>query len=90
MNIKQEIEPAPFIFPVKIVHSFEIQVLNLVLFQSVTIMVTLYDENNIPIDNKMLTISGDDYLNWFNDDNYLIDYALNNLNFTKKYNFSAR
>ena len=47
-------------------------------------MVTLYDENNTPIDNKMLTISDDDYLNWFNDDNYLIDYALNNLNFTKK------
>ena len=84
MNIKHEIEPASFTFPIRIIYSFEIQVLHLVLFQSVTVMITLYDENNSPIDNKMITIDGDDYLNWSNNDNWLIDYVLNKLNLTKK------
>lgn len=84
MNIRQEIEPAPFIFPVRIIHSCEIQVINLILFQSVSVMVTLYDENCSPIENKMLTISGEDYLNWSNDDNWLVDYTLNKLNLIKK------
>lgn len=84
MNIRQEIEPTPFIFPVRIIHSCEIQIINLILFQSVSVMVTLYDENSVPIENKMITISGEDYLNWSNDDNWLVDYTLNKLNLIKK------
>ena len=83
MNMKLEIEPTPFIVPTRFIHSFEIQVINLTLFQSVTVMVILYDENDCLIDNKILNISGDDYLDWSNDDNWLIDHVLLKLNLTK-------
>jgi len=76
MFFKQNIKPKPFVYPVRIVNSVEIQIVNLILFQSVSILVSLYDEENNIIENKYLTIDGDDYQNWSNNDQFLIDLVL--------------
>ena len=83
MFIKQNIAPTQYIYPVRIIHSIEIQIINLRLFEGVSVMVSLYDENNNIIENKMIDIVGNDYLNWSNDDSYLIDIVLNKLNLMK-------
>ena len=86
MYIKQEVEPIQFVYPVRVIHSIEIQVVNLILFQSASVMVSLYDENDSIIENKMVNITGSDYLNWGSNDNWLVEYVLTQLNLQKKLN----
>ena len=84
MIIKYDVIPTEYIQPIKIIHKIEIQILNLILFQSVSIAVSLYDENDFIIDNKMINITESDYLNWGNNDEWLIEYVLTYLNLEKK------
>lgn len=84
MHIKTEVEPCDFIAPVRVIHHIEIQIMGLVLFSSVSIVVSLYDENDYIIDNRQIIIQGEEYNNWANDDNYLLDLVLVKLGLTKK------
>jgi len=52
-----------------------IQAQNLILNQSVDLQVMFYDVNKNIGDLKMLTLSGDDYKNWGNDDTYILNYV---------------
>lgn len=61
--------------------SFKIVSLSVVIYSHATISVDLYSDDGF-LRNQILTMSGDDYDNWVNDD-ILIDYVLNKLNFTK-------
>jgi len=64
---------------VKTVTSFSVIVNNIVLFQSATLNVRLFDENNNYISTQLINISGDDYTNWGNDDTYIANYVAQNL-----------
>jgi len=64
------------------VNNIKIHIQNLVLFTSVSLMVRLYS-NTILIDNRFLTLTGADYTNWMNDDNYIVTYVLQALGLTK-------
>ena len=66
----------------KVITSFRTKVQNVDLFTSATILVELLDSNNMIKDVKMITISGDDYTNWSNNDQYIINYVANYFGFT--------
>ena len=66
-----------------IINNIKIRIMKIDLYKSVTLSVSLLT-NNMNIDNKLITISGDDYTKWGNDDNYIINFVLNNLGLTKK------
>lgn len=84
MYIKTEVEPCDYVTPVRVIHRIELQIMRLVLFSSVSIGVSLYDENDYIIDNRQITIQGEEYNNWANDDNYLLDLVLVKLGLIKK------
>uniref|UniRef100_A0A6C0HCN3 Uncharacterized protein n=1 Tax=viral metagenome TaxID=1070528 RepID=A0A6C0HCN3_9ZZZZ len=65
----------------KTITSFRVSIDTIILFTSANIVVDFYDNNNILIDRKRLTISGDDYTNWGNSDEYIINYVANYYNF---------
>ena len=49
-------------------------------FIKATIMVVLFDENDKVIDNRCYVLDGEDFLNWGNDDKYLVNWIKNKLN----------
>ena len=75
------IKPAEEI-SVRIITSFTVAVIRLELFTSVTVNAMLYGENNNFIEVKTLTLSGQDYLDWNNNDQYLINKVAEILGFT--------
>lgn len=75
------IEPAEEI-SVRIITSFTVSVIRLELFTSVTVNAMLYGETGNFIEVKTLTLSGQDYLDWNNNDQYLINKVAEILGFT--------
>jgi hypothetical protein len=65
----------------KTISSFTVNVMRLELFQSVTVNVMLYGPDGNFIDLRTYTLSGNDYNEWDNDDNYLINKVAENLGF---------
>jgi hypothetical protein len=53
--------------------SFSAEITNLELFKSVTIFVTYLDNDGNVNDTKTIKLEGQDYLNWSNDDQYIIN-----------------
>jgi hypothetical protein len=45
-------------------------------------MVQYLDEEGRTIENKYMSIAGNDYLQWSNDDNYIIEYVKQKLGIT--------
>ena len=84
MNIKTEVEPCDYHTPVRVIHHIEIQILQLILFQSVSLIVSLYDENDHIIDNKVVAVEGQEYADWANNDQYLIDLVMVKLGLSKR------
>ena len=66
----------------KVICGFNIQRVELVLFNSARINVELLDEKNNMMDFKIITMEGEDYVNWGSDDNYIINFVANKLGFT--------
>jgi hypothetical protein len=66
----------------KIITSFTVNVMRLELFESVTVNAMLYGAQGNFLEVKTLTISGQDYLDWNNNDQYLIDKVAQILGFT--------
>jgi hypothetical protein len=62
--------------------SFKVYVVGIELFTSVTLSVTLYDENSNAVGNRSFVVEGAEYLAWNNDDQYLIDLVAQKLGFT--------
>jgi len=72
---------APYVRPSVNITNVQVRVMNVVLFKSVNINVTLF-ANNDYIDSKSYTLEGADYFSWGNDDNYIVNYALRQLGLT--------
>lgn len=84
MNIKTIVEPSPFVPPTRTIHNVSIQVINLVLYQSATLLVSLCEEDGRPIETKVIQMEGNDYALWDNDDSYVVDFVLQQFSLTKK------
>ncbi len=67
----------------KMIDSFYVSVINVVLNTSATLEIKLFNGNNL-VDIKFTTISGQDYLDWGSNDQYIVNYAqnwiMNNIN----------
>ena len=81
-DIKVNIEDYNFVQS-SVVNNIKIKIMNVDLFKSITICVSLLT-NNKNVDNKILKITGEEYNNWGNDDNYIINLVLTKLGLSKK------
>lgn len=59
-----------------------VQIRNVVLNKSVEIQVIFFDAKKNMGDMKTLTLTGTDYTNWGNDDNYIVTMACQKLGLT--------
>ncbi len=58
---------------IKTVSSVKIRIENVQLFKSAVIIIDFYDSNGRMVDNKIIHLSGQEYLDW-KDDSYIYDY----------------
>ena len=63
------------------VTSFRMSVTNITLFNSVSVSVRMFDENNSLVGVKNLEFSGDQYNQWTNNDQTLVDMVATTLGF---------
>lgn len=63
--IKQEIK----------LNTFRVNVIELKLFESVTVCALLLNQDGQHVENRIYKLEGDDYNNWSNDDKYIVDYV---------------
>lgn len=68
---------------IKSITSFTIEVSNVILFNSASLIVGLYDDQcGSPISVKYIYISGQEYLDWNNNDQYLVNLVAKKMGFT--------
>lgn len=56
----------------KVATGFRVNIQELILFKSVTVRVELLNELGNMIQLKYIVLEGDDYMNWNNDDSYIL------------------
>lgn len=64
--------------PIKVeqkINQFKVEVSQLVLFESVSLNVLLFDQDNNFVCVKMVRLEGEDYKAWSNDDQFIIQYV---------------
>jgi len=71
---------------VNTISSFTVMLQNFVISKSVELIVSLFDNNNKFVSTILIPLDGTDYENWGNDDNYLVLFICNKLNFTPNSN----
>ena len=81
-NIKVNINDYTFV-QTSIINNIQINILKVELFKGMTLSVNLLSNTKL-IDSKIMSITGDEYSNWGNDDNYIINLVLDKLNLTRK------
>jgi hypothetical protein len=77
-----EIDEKEFLITLK-VKNFSVVVVNLELNVKCDLIVSMFDENKEPLIQKKITLEGDDYLNWGENDDYIVDYVCSQYGFTK-------
>jgi len=81
-NIKVNINDYNFV-KTSVINNIQINILKIELFKGMTISVNLFSNSKI-VDTQIMNITGTEYTNWGNDDNYIINLVLTKLNLTKK------
>lgn len=61
---------------------FSIDIAKMELGISATFRIAFYDVNDICFSNKYVTLEGEDYMGWGNDDKYVINYIAKTLGLT--------
>jgi hypothetical protein len=54
--------------------SIKVEILELILYTSCSFRVTFYDANSVPVDCKVLTMSGYEYTDWQGTDTYALNW----------------
>jgi len=62
--------------------SFDIDGIEIKLFTSAKIRVNLFGADEQRVDIRYVSLIGNDYVNWGNDDQYIITFVANALGFT--------
>ena len=65
-----------------IVSKINVKVMRIELFTSATLYVSLTTDTGKTIKSEVIEISGDDYINWKNDDSFLYSFAAQKLGYT--------
>jgi hypothetical protein len=78
MNTNTAIEP-DVITTTRIATSFRIKCVNLDLFNSATFVAFLQDQSGDTISQKNITLTSQQYLEWKNDDSYIVDLVATEL-----------
>lgn len=73
-NVIPVTPPVTYVYATMTITNVRYNITDFVLFQSITVMVQLLDQNNILVDNKILKLTGGDYANWVKDHTYLVTY----------------
>ena len=71
--------PIPAIYKTIVLTKIKVSIFELRLYEYVRVSVIIYDENEIPRDNRLYLLNGQDYDNWASDDAYIIDYVTKKL-----------
>jgi hypothetical protein len=66
---------------VNVINSFRVYVNNVVLFTSAMLTVELYNADPALIRTEYMTIAGEDYQNWANNDDYIIQFVASKYGF---------
>ena len=66
----------------KVISGFDIQNIDLVLFNSARIVVRLLNEDGSVIDFTNIIMDSEDYIKWGSDDQYIINFIASKLGFT--------
>lgn len=61
---------------------FSLDIIEMILNTSATFRVLCYDTNDKIVETKFVTLEGDDYVNWGNDDDYVTEFVATELGFT--------
>jgi len=77
-----KVVPTPYNAPVRNICSFTYTVRSFVFSSQIVFTVFLYDENGQYLDNSIVTLAGDDYKSWGEDDDYAITYIAQQLGLT--------
>lgn len=80
-DIKINVQDSPHVVT-NTINRVQIRVMNVELFTSVNVSVSLFNNESI-IDNKFFKIEGDEYNNWGNGDQYLVNLVLTKLGLTQ-------
>ncbi len=80
-DIKINVQDSPHVVT-NTINRVQIRVMNVELFTSVSVAVSLFNNESI-IDNKFFKIVGDEYNNWGNSDQYLVNLVLTKLSLTQ-------
>jgi hypothetical protein len=78
MNTNTPIEP-DVITTTRTATSFTIKCMNLDLFNSASFLTTLVDSSGFKISNKVINLTPEQYLEWKNDDSYIVDLVATEL-----------
>lgn len=74
--------PTPLTPNPPMIYGFRYTVNSFELSSYITFNVILLDENNTPLTVSQVTLSGEDYANWGNSDQYVIEYICTTLGLT--------
>ena len=77
--MSSQVEPVEVITK-KSITRVSVAVNSIVLFESVSLLVTLFDGENV-LETRLLKFEGDDYKGWKDDDTYLLQLTLERLGF---------
>jgi hypothetical protein len=66
---------------IMIINNIKIRTNRLSLFNSISLGVSLFADNSL-VENKTIDVTGEDYNNWGNDDQYIVNFVLNKLGLT--------
>jgi hypothetical protein len=81
-NNKVPVEPEEIKQPSKIVSYYNYNVMEFIPFKSIRMNCILFTANNEFIESKIVTMAGEEYANWGNNDEYLINYMNTQLGLT--------
>ena len=64
------------------VSKIRINIINIVLFTSVTVNAVLFNQSNHVVTSKNFVLAGENYTQWGYDDRYIVTYVCNQLGIT--------
>jgi hypothetical protein len=78
MNLNKKISVEPFNeITTNVITNFIILVESIVLFTKAVLTVDFYNSDGRIVKRERLELAGDDYSNWGNSDDYIINYVTN-------------
>jgi hypothetical protein len=79
-EIDVNVQDSPYV-KTNTINKVIIRIANIELFTSVTVIASLFD-HDLLVDNQVFKIEGQEYNDWSNDDQYIVDLVMTKLGMT--------